>query len=157
MKRANRTLLCRHRSLAGQDSVFLTPEGVDVDSAEHYEVIRRRVFFDDVRFVSIHKERGLAFLLTTGFFGTLFLAFGIFILSVDTDGWPVALPMLIMGGIPFAAFLFRLTLGRSVVTVFGRRSKAVLRFGAFRRQRARDIYGQICAAVRRAQGRMATG
>ena len=47
-------------------------------------------------------------------------------------------------------------MGRDVVTVFGRRSKAVLRFGSFRKQRAREVYGHVCAAVRRGQSAIVT-
>ena len=54
-------------------------------------------------------------------------------------------------GLPaLIAFLTRLLLGVDVVTVFGRRSKTNLRF-ALRKQRAREVYGTICAAVRNAQ------
>jgi hypothetical protein len=147
----NRTLLRRSRTLLGTDAIFLTSDGLDVDASQNYEVIRRRVFFDDVTLVTLHHERGVAFLLTTAAFGIFFLALAIFIVALNFNAWPAALPFFIIGAPSFLAFVVRLAIGRDVVTVFGRRSRAVLRFGVFGSQRAREVYGQICAAVRRAQ------
>jgi hypothetical protein len=146
-----RTLLHRSRTLLGTDAAFLTTDGIDVDSSQNYEVIRRRVFFDDVALVTLHRERGLAFLLTTGAFGTFFLAMAIFVVALNVEAWQVALPFAILGAPAFLAFLLRLAVGRAVVTVWGRRSRAVLRFGIFRSGKAGRVYGQICAAVRRGQ------
>ena len=152
----DRTLLHRSRTLLGTDASYLAADGIDVDSSQNYEVIRRRVFFDDVGFVTLHRERGLAFLLTTGAFGTFFLAMAIFVVAVSVEAWPVALPFIVLGTPAFLAFLLRLAMGRAVVTVWGRRSRAVLRFGVFASARARTVYGQLCSAVRRAQS-VATG
>lgn len=149
-----RTKLCSSRTLVGSDSAFLTGDGIDLDQSVNYEVVRRRVFFDDVQLVTLHRERGLVFMLLTGAWGLLWTAIAIFIVAIDTDAWPAALFFLILGAPAVIGFLLRLALGREVVTIFGRRSKAALRFGVFRKQRARDVYGQVCAAVRRAQGRV---
>ncbi len=151
----NRTLLRRSRSLFGNDATFLTPDGLDVESTQNYEVVRRRVFFDDVYFVTVHRERGVAYLIVTSIFGAVFMGFAILLLSINTNTWPWALPFFALGFISFLAFLIRLLMGRDVITVFGRRSKAVLRFGSFGKDRAREAYGQICAAVRRGQSAIA--
>ena len=146
-----RTLLCRTRTFMGNEAAFLTADGLDVDAAEHYDVVRRRVIFDDIHLVTLHTDRGVAYLIVTGLFGCFFLALSIFIVSLSVDAWPAALPLFLMGIFPFVAFVLRLAMGRSVVSVFGRRSKAILRFGTMRTNKARNVYGQICAAVRRAQ------
>lgn len=148
---SGRTLLRRSRTIVGTDATFLCSDGLEVDASQNYEITRRRVFFDDVQLVTLHRERGAAYLIVTGAFGALFLAWAIFMVSLSFDTWPAALFFFGMGGIPFTAFLIRLAVGRDVVTVFGRRSKAVLRFNAFQHRRAREVYGQVCAAVRRAQ------
>jgi hypothetical protein len=149
-----RTLLRRSRTIVGSDATFLTPNGLEVDSTQNYEVVRRKVFFDDVYLVTLHRERGIAFLVVNGLFGAFFLGLAILLVAIDTDTWPVALPFLIVGLVFLVAFLIRLSMGRAVITVFGRRSKAVLRFGSFRKERAREVYGQICAAVRRGRSAM---
>lgn len=146
-----RTLLRRSRTPFGSDATFLTPNGLDVDSTQNYEVVRRRVFFDDVHLVTVHRERGIAFLVVTAAIGALFVGFAVLLVSINSDTWPVALGFFVPGFLLGMAFATRLLMGRDVITVFGRRSKAVLRFGSFQKQRAREVYGQICAAVRRAQ------
>ena len=148
---SDRTLLNRARTPLGADTAYLTPDSVDLDVSQAYEVVRRRVFFDDVSMVTLHHERGIAFLVVTGVFGAACLAAAVFIVAVNVDMWPVALPFVVAGLPAFVAFLLRLAKGRSVVTVFGRRSRAVLRFGVFRSAKAREVYGRVCAAVRRAQ------
>lgn len=147
----NRTLLHRSRTPFGSDAAFLTSDGIDVDSTQNYEVVRRRVLFDDVHLVTLHHERGAAFVIVTGLFAAFFLALAILIVSIDTDAWPGALPFFAVGLLFLVPFLVRMAAGRDVVTVFGRRSKAVLRFGSFSGERPREVYGQICAAVRRGQ------
>jgi hypothetical protein len=146
-----RTLLRRSRTPMGAEAAFLTPTGIDVDSTQNYEVVRRKVFFDDVHFVTIHRERGIAFLVFTAVFAAFFIGVAILMVAVETSVWPWALPFLGIGLVFLVMFLVRLSLGRDVITVFGRRSKAVLRFGSLGKARAREVYGQICAAVRRAQ------
>lgn len=150
---SNRTLLCRSRTAMGKDHAYLTSEGIDLDSSVNFEVVRRKVFFDDVQLVTLHRERGAAFLIFSSLFGAFFLALAIFIVAVNVEAWPGALVPFVIGIVPFTAFLIRLAVGRDVVTVFGRRSRAALRFSPFRKQRAREVYGQVCAAVRRAQSR----
>ena len=150
-----RTLIARTRTLVGSDSAYLGDDAVEVDQSVNYEVVRRRVFFDDVQLVTMHRERGLWFLLLTGAWGLLWTTVAIFIVAIDTNTWPAALIFLAVGAPAVIAFLLRLAMGRDVVTVFGRRSKASLKFGVFRHARAREAYGQICATVRRAQSRAA--
>ena len=146
-----RTLLRRSRTLVGSEAVFLTADGIEVDSTLNYEIVRRKVFFDDVSLVTLHHERGIAYLVVNGLFAAFFLGLSILIVAIDTDAWPAALPFFAAGMAFLVAFLIRVSMGRDVVTVMGRRSKAVLRFGSFRKERARMVYGQICSAVRRGQ------
>lgn len=148
---SERMLLRRSRTLVGSDAAYLLPDGLEVDSSQNYEITRRRVFFDDVQFITLHRERGAAFLILNGLVGAFFLGLAILIVSLSFKSWPGALVPFTIGIIPFSAFLVRLALGRDVVTVFGRRSKAAIRFNPFQATRARMVYGQVCAAVRRGQ------
>lgn len=148
---AGRTLLRRTRTPFGSDATFLTTDGFDVDSTQNYEVVRRRVLFDDVHLVTLHRERGIAYLAVTGFIAAIFVGIAILVVAIDTGAWMVALPFFAVGFWALVAFLIRVAMGRDVITIFGRRSQAVLRFGSFGASRAREVYGQVCAAVRRGQ------
>ena len=115
-------------------------------------MVEKRVLFNDVLMVTIHREKGIFYLVLTALIALFFLGIAILIVSLNVDAWPAALFFGIFG-LPFLiAFLTRLLLGVDVVTVFGRRSKTDIRF-ALRKQRAREAYGTICAAVRNAQRR----
>jgi hypothetical protein len=146
-----RKRLCRTSSLASREFVYQTADGIEVDTAEQFDLVRRRVLFEDVRLVTFHRRRGFAFLLVTGLFAGFFIFFGGLIASLGGNGsfegaatfFAMAAPFLI-------AFFLRVIFGVDVITVFGRRSKAVIRF-SFRKQRARTLYGEICAAARAAQ------
>ncbi len=140
----------RWATISTRESVYQTPEGIEVDSSEQFELIRRRVLFEDVRLVTYHRMRGLAFLLTTGVLALFFIVMGGFVASVGGESWTAALVFFLMGVPALIAFMLRLVFGVDVITVFGRRSKATIRF-SFRKQRAREVYGTICAAARGAQ------
>jgi hypothetical protein len=152
----DRTFLNRSRSAVGSTATYLTSTAIEVDASQAYEVHRRRVFFDDVSLVTLHHERGWVFIGVMGGFGAFFLAIAIFIVSIKFEFWPGALPFFALGAPLFLGALVRLAMGRSVVTVFGRRTRAVLRFGVFRTARAREVYIQVCSAVRRGQTPRAT-
>jgi hypothetical protein len=149
---APRKLLAKSRMAFSNQSVFQTAEGLDIESNEQYEIVERRVLFDDVLLVTIHREKGVPYLVVTGLFSLFFVGLALLILSINVDAWSAAAVFGIMGSPVLLAFLIRLFLGVDVITVFGRRSKAELRF-ALRKKRAREVYGTICAAVRSAHRR----
>ncbi|HUR79765.1 MAG TPA: hypothetical protein VM733_03300 [Thermoanaerobaculia bacterium] len=151
---SQRTFLNRHRTFLGTDAAYLTRDGVEMDSGQAYEVTRRRVFFDDVNLVTLHHERGWAFIGVAGAFGTFLVALAIFIVAINVNGWPWALPFFLVGLPALIGALVRLAMGRSVVTVFGRRTRAVIRFGVFKTNRAAEVYRILCATAGRAQRRI---
>ncbi|MEO8378781.1 MAG: hypothetical protein ABI779_12980 [Acidobacteriota bacterium] len=147
----DRVLLCRNNDLFSREAVYQTAEGLDVSSSQAFSLHDRRLLYDDVQLVTLHSDRGLWYLLATGAAAALLLAIAIFIVALDTSMWAVALPFFIFGAAPLVSFLVRLAVGRETVTIHGRRSKAILRFSGLRKHRSREIYGQVCSLVRRAQ------
>jgi hypothetical protein len=142
--------LARSRTVFSTETVYQTADGLEIESNQQYQIVERRVLFDDVVFVTLHRYIGVTYPLVTGLIAAFFIGIGILILSINVDSWIAAS---IFGAIaaPFLiALLLRLMFGLDVITVFGRRSKATLRF-ALRKKRAREVYGQVCAAVRSAQ------
>jgi hypothetical protein len=152
MNDTTRKLIGKSSTLAGREVVYQTAEGFEVERAEHYNVEELRVFFDDVHLVTIHREKGTAYLIFTGLVALFFIAMTLFFYFVDAAARPVAIAFGVMGTPAVLGFLIRAIFGVDVVTIFGRRSKAVMRF-RFRKARARQVYGQVCAAVRQAQRR----
>ncbi|HEX7809508.1 MAG TPA: hypothetical protein VF608_12300 [Thermoanaerobaculia bacterium] len=146
-----RTRISRWATISTREFVYQTPEGIEVDSSEQFELIRRRVLYEDVRLVTYHRERGFAFLFATGILTAFFIAIGVVISSIGgNDSWVAALIFFLIGLPALLAFMMRLIWGVDVITVFGRRSMAIIRI-RLRKQRARELYGMICASARNAQ------
>ena len=145
----------RTTSLLGSEVVYQTADGFEVEKTDHYKVEELRVFYDDVMLVTIHRELGLPFVVLTGLASLFFVSIAIFFLVIDDATWPAAVMFGIFGSPFIIAFLVRMIFQLDVVTIFGRRSTARMRY-AFRKRRAREVYGQVCAAVREAQRRRET-
>ena len=144
-----RKLIGKTRMIGSAAAVYQVDDGLDIETNEQYDVVHRRLMFDDVLMVTIHREIGPLFLLLTGAIAFFFLGLAILIFSANFDLWPAALVFAIFGFPALVAFLTRMLLGVDVVTIFGKRSKASVRF-TWRKRRAREMYGAICAAVRHA-------
>lgn len=136
----------------GRESVYELPDGIEIESTENYEVIRRRVLFEDVLLVTYHREIGFWFILLNCLVGGLFLFIGVAIVSAQRSGsvWPYLTPWLVIAFPFLLAAALRAILGVEVISIFGRRSKAQIRF-TIRKRRARAIYGRILARVRQTQ------
>ncbi len=136
----------------GRESVYELSDGVEIESTDNYEVIRRRVLFEEVLLITYHREMGFWFVILNGLVGGFFLFMGVVVASTQRSGsvWPWLTPWLVMAFPFLVAAALRAILGVEVVSIFGRRSKAQIRF-TFRKRRAREIYGRILARVRQAQ------
>jgi hypothetical protein len=141
-----RVLLGAESGIADRCRVYRTAEALEVDLIDHYNIQRRRVFFDEVQLVTLHSRRGV-WRASLGF-TLLALAAGLMGVS--------------MAGYPWQNFLFGTAFGLAllavmaafaqawVVTVFGRRTRARMSF-SFRPARARRVYAEICQAAATAQ------
>jgi hypothetical protein len=150
-----RTLIGKYASLAGREAIYETPDGFDVESREGYDVVERRVLFDDVLLVTLHRHYGTAYLLTTGLISLFFLTVA---MTVWFTMGPGAVTPTIIGamGLPsLISFLLRAIFGVDTLTIFGRRSKASVGF-RLRKGRARAAYERVCMLVRNAQERVAS-
>jgi uncharacterized integral membrane protein len=147
MSHEPRKLLGKSSTMTGRTALYQIQDGLEIESNEQYDIVQRRVLFDDVLMVTIHREIGAIYLVVTGLIAAFFLGIALVILSFNVDAWPAALIFGIFGAPALLAFLIRLFLGVDVVTIFGRRSKASIRY-AIRKTRARALYGSVCSAVR---------
>lgn len=150
----SRKLLGKSRTVGSRAMVYQVDDGLEIEVNEQYDVVHKRVLFDDVIMVTIHREMGVAYLTTMAIISAFFWCIGLLILSADVDAWPAALVLGVLGLPTAILFLIRFLFGVDVVTVFGRRSKAALHF-AMKKKHAREVYGSICAAVRSAHRRAA--
>jgi hypothetical protein len=152
MNTPNRTRIARWNTIIESHIAYRIPEGVEVETSQNYEVVRRRVFFDDVVMVTLHREHSPLYLVLTGLFALFFIMIGFGILL--TDFKVVSLYFFAIASPGVIAFVLRLLFGVDVITLIGRRSKASIRFG-LRKGRVRELYGSLSAAVAETHRRLA--
>lgn len=143
-----RTLLARSTSIATRQRVYLIAEGLEIDEIDHFEVRRSRVLFEEVLLMTYHRHRGSWFFFINGFFLVMALAVSGLIAQQDIFVGLITFAIL---GIPFlVAIVIRLIAGVDEINVYGRRTRATMRFH-FRKERARTMFHEIANAVRRQQ------
>jgi hypothetical protein len=148
-----RTFLGRDQNLGGQRRVFEIDGGLEIDENNYVEIERTRVYFDDVLGITYHRQMGVAFLVVTGL-AVLFFA-GIGLLGLTGDGEAAVSIVFACIAAPFlVSFVLRLILKVDVITVFGKRTLACMKFG-FRKARAREIYHDLTTKIRACQEKAA--
>jgi hypothetical protein len=144
-----RKLLGRNIGAMSREAVFETADAIESESRAGYEVTRKRVLFEEVLLVTIHREMGTLYVILTAALTIIFA--GIAILSRSVLGVAIFFGIL---ALPFfIACVVRLVVRLDFVSVFGRRSKAVMRF-SLRKRRAREVYGRICSRALEVQRAM---
>lgn len=139
-----RRFLGRYNNLVTRHVVYATDIALEVDEQDNFSINRKRVFFEDVLLVTLHERIGIAPIFFSLGFGAVLMLFAV--VAGGVAGWEtaiVAMLFLINGFI-------RIRMKESIVTVFGRRSRARIRF-AISHARAQRLYDEICERVRRAQ------
>ncbi len=144
MTRVKRRYLGRFGDLASRTSIYERGNAIEVDEQDAFHIRRRRVFYEDVQLVTMHDSVGLAGIFFGFGIATIFLLLA-FAMGRDA-GWIMA-----VAAAPFLAYgIARLTMRDAIITVFGRRSKARIRF-TLSPKKARRIYDELCEKVRAAQ------
>jgi hypothetical protein len=152
MTTPKRTRIGRFNDIATRQIVYQTSDALEIDEIDQFEVARRRVYFDDILLVTMHSRVGIAFVVTMAIFFLLLIAIAAVFQSNHQNT-----PAMWFAGIsaPFLLALFtRVLLKQDVITVYGRRSKAAMRF-TFRKAYARAKFAEICNLAKRTQARVA--
>lgn len=145
-----RRYLGRVQSLSERVRTYWTDEALEVDRADHYEIRRRRVFFDEILLVTLHEARGVLV-------SVLPLSLGLLsaILALAMSDEPDASRAFWMVAAVFVAFAVGAALAPVwVVTVYGKRTRARMHF-RLRQAKAREVYAQISRAAADAQRALA--
>jgi hypothetical protein len=144
-----RTLIGTNAGVVSRERVFETGEGVEVDSTDQYDLSRKRVLFEDVVLITHHREAGWGHVVGHTFVALVFLS--IAAVTVSAGGGWIAASIISAFALPsIITIAIRSTIGIDVVSIYGRRSRAKLRF-TFRKKRARELYGRLCHRTRQAQ------
>lgn len=149
MTPGKRKRLGRNVGAMTRETVFETADAIESESREGYDVTRKRVLFEEILLVTIHRELGVLYVTLTAALTVTFA--GVAFLSRSVMG--VAIFFGILALTFFIACAVRLATRVDFVSVFGRRSKAVMRF-SLRKRRAREVYGRICSRALEVQRAM---
>ncbi len=146
---APRVFLGRDASWAERVRVYRTDEALEVAYISTFEVSLRRLFFDEVQLVTLHRARGSR---------TLWLL--IVLSGLCALGTLIArsTPVIFNGFVTvtvivFAWTLFTALIQSSIITAYGGRARARIRF-LYRPRRARRVYDDLCRRVGEVQGRV---
>jgi hypothetical protein len=146
-----RTRIGRTSNFATRQLVYRTPVGIEVDELDHFEIMRKRVFYDDVLLVTYHRQQSWGFIVLSALVLLLFGGLAIVAISVP----PLAMTLAAVAAVALILGTMRLLMQVEVISVFGRRSKAAIHY-AYRKAFARRMYNEICANVAAAQRRLAS-
>jgi hypothetical protein len=138
--------------LIGYRSVFEIEEGLEVDEVNLAVIERTRVYFDDVLGITFHQAVGAGFLI---FAGICSVFFGVASVSAFADGNAIPGAVLAVVALGFGTvFLLRAVLKVSVITVFGKRTLACVKF-PMRAEHARRVYDDLARKIRACQDKAA--
>ena len=131
--------------------IYDVGDALEVDELMMGSIERTRVYFDDVLLVTYHRMFGTIFVVCTAL-GAGFVL-GICLLTMAYSNKPS--PVLALLGLPFLFFLvLRLIYRVDIITVFGRRSRARIRF-SFRKERAQELFRKLTGRIRDRQAEVA--
>lgn len=147
---AARAYLGRDFDFGSRRFIYRVKDAVEVDDNTWVEIERTRVYFDDVLAITFHKYRSVGFLIFTGIFGGLF---GLISYAIGNTEPIVGWIFFIFCCFPFILFLaLHSLLGVDVVTVYGRRTLARIKYG-YRKGRAREVWEDLVRRVQENQAR----
>lgn len=147
---ARRVFLGRDASWAERVRVYRTEEALEVAYISTFEVSLRRLFFDEVQLVTLHRARGSRTLWLLIVLSALCALGTLIAWSTPEifDGFVTATVIV------FAWTLFTALLQSSIVTAYGGRGRARIRY-LYRPEKARRVYDDLCRRVGEVQGRIA--
>ncbi|HZF11144.1 MAG TPA: hypothetical protein VFE33_20320 [Thermoanaerobaculia bacterium] len=132
--------------------IYQTAEALEMDEIGGFETSRRRVFFTEIVWVTLHRARtGAAVWVLAALAGlTLMAGFGLLAEVAELAYALFGLAAVLGLGAAFAATPVW------VVTAHGRRTRIALRF-RLREIRAHTVYGEICRLADTAQATLRRG
>jgi hypothetical protein len=146
---ARRVFLARDAAWMERVRVYRTDEALEVAHISYVEVSLTRVFFDEVRLLTLHRSFGgrILWLLMV-----LTALCGLGLLAGNSV--PEIYNFFLVVTLAVAAWtLVTALLPRSIVTVYGKRARARMRF-PYRAGKARRVYDDLCRRVGDAQARV---
>jgi hypothetical protein len=127
---------------------YLSSDAIEVEEIEGYSGTRRSVLLDEVSMLTLDRRVSLWRVVLWGVLGVLCL---VPLVAMDTVTAPEFVAFSLIAAFPLGLAVLYGVMGFDVVTVFGKRGVAQVRFFV-RKRRARQVFEMVREAVERAQG-----
>jgi hypothetical protein len=147
---SRRVRLARSRGVFSRSTTFDTPEALEEQEIEGYDVSLRRVRYDEVLLVTRHTTTNWIGAIVTFFFlGLCF--FWSLLAGLISQKVMVGVIAFSVTGIPLLVVLvLMMAVKVEVITVFGRRMRIRMRFW-LGKARASQVFDTVCRAARQRQ------
>jgi hypothetical protein len=148
---AGRERLGSRSGFSTREYVYRARDCFEIDDVEGYEVTRKRVFYDDVVFVTRHAfVPWTNVVLAVVFSGLL----GLMALGFRSEARIASFVLFVVTVLLLLLVVLLFAVGGAVVTVQGKRTQARMVF-VLRPARAAEVYRRACRLVRERQVRVA--
>lgn len=144
-----RKYLGRNFGVGTRQRIYEQEDAIEVESSDQYELSRKRVLFEDVALITYHREYGWVYLTTQIILAVVFFAIAVVTYAAG-GGTTAALILSAFALPPVILIVLRVALRVDVISIFGRRARATIRF-SFQKQKARELYGRLCYRTRQVQ------
>ncbi len=145
-----RRLLGTNSGVFHREYVYAFDDGLEVDELEGADIVRRRVFFDDVVLLTDHREWSWVGLAVGGWIGLM--------LTVACGGALVAMhfsennadAVVVSALVAFIVIVWMMVMIASrsrVLTIFGNRTRVELRFNPLRRKKFQEVETYIIGQI----------
>jgi hypothetical protein len=143
-----RKYLGRDQNVGSAIRVYMLPDALEIDELSFVEIERTRVYFDDILAITYHRAVSMIFLVMMGLIGGIFTAIALFFVAQKES---TSTAVLLTFASPFLLFFFaHLILKTDIITVFGRRTMARMKFQV-RKGRSRKVFKELVEKIRVAQ------
>lgn len=145
-----RRLLSTISGILHREYVYAFDDGLEVDELDGVDIVRRRVFFDDIVILTDHREWSWISLTVGGWFGL--------IVTLGCGGVMAAMyfkkdeidPIVVAALAASIVLVWMMVIVSSrsrVLTVFGTRTRLELRFNPLRRKKFQEVEAYIVAQI----------
>lgn len=140
-----RVFLGKATQFQDRQRIYAIPDGLEIDQMDQYDIIRKRVYFDDVLMITRHRFYGKIYVGLLSIGAALFFLFAA--LAVANSGPEAAVIFAIIGLCFFVPLVVRLALAVDAITIYGRRTKAQIHFHV-KKAKCEEVYRQLCELTR---------
>lgn len=148
MAEPQRVHISNFADIASRYRAFLVPGAVEIQERASFEIIHRRILFDEVHAITLHRARQWWGVIVSFLFAACFLSLA---LALGSSGESMA-----AWGFVIVAFLIALpgllvlALPAQVITLYGQRARARVVFH-FRPSKAREWFARLSREIEHAQ------